>query len=170
MLAEIGILVAAVAAAVAAFVALWATKENRKAIKATLAAVQVQLLLDLLREFSNDAMLESLQTLKNWKREYKESYKSEFEERYKFKDISVIPLNRARQTVLRYFQRMLQLYEGGYLSEGFCNIICNMSGAEVLFEIVEPFEEIASHIETNQTYDKVIFDNLRRICRLKSNN
>lgn len=168
MLEEIGVFAAAVGAVVAALAALWTAKENRKATKATLVAAKVQLLVDLLREYSADAMSEALQTLKNWRRDYKESYKGEFENRYRTKDISVFPLNRARLTVFRYFQRILQLYEGGYLSKDFCIMILRMSDSEVLFDVVEPFDEIASKIEQTQTSNGSVFDNLRMIIRGKS--
>jgi hypothetical protein len=172
MLEDIGILIIAIVAVVAVFLAYWVVKQNRienkKAIKSVLAVSEGQLLLDMLREYSSDTMSEAVQTLKNWQKEYKESYKTEFAERYKTKDLSVIPLNRARQLVYGYFLRMLKLHEAGYISESFCSIICNSNGTDVLFEAVEPFEEIVAHIEPNKSYNKSTFDNLRRLCQQRS--
>jgi hypothetical protein len=168
MLTDIGVFAAAIGAVLAASAALWAAKENRKATKALLVASEVQLLLDLLREYSADSMSEAMQTLKNWRRDYRESYKDEFENRYRTKDISVFPPNRARLTVFRYFQRILQLYKSGYLSQGFCNVILKMGDSEVLFSVVEPFDEIASRIEQTQPNSKAVFDSLRMIINAKS--
>ena len=172
MLEDIGILIIAIVAIVAIFLAYFVVKQNRienkKAVKSFLMVSEGQLLLDLLREYSSDAMSEAVQTLKNWQKEYKEYYKTEFAERYKTKDLSVIPLNRARQLVYGYFLRMLKLQEAGYVSESFCSIICNSNGTDVLFEVLEPFEEIVAHIEPNKSYSKNTFDKLRRLCQLRS--
>ncbi len=165
MLEEIGVWVFAVASVLAAFLALWTVKEIRKTTKSALSVIEGQLLVDFLREYSSDAVQESLQTLRNWKRDNKNDYKSVFEDLFKHNDISVIPLNRARRTVFRFFQRMLQLYEGRYVSADFCRTICKMSETDVLFDIVEPFDEIVARNDPNHAYDGATFQKLRSICR-----
>lgn len=171
MLEDIGIIIIAVVAVIAVLLAYWVVKQNRienkKSMQSVLKLWESQLLLDMLREYSSDTMLEAVQTLKNWQKEYGASYKNEFAEHYRTKDLSIIPINRARQLVLSYFLRMLKLYSGGYVGESFCNIIINNYGTEVLFEVVEPFEEIVAQLDPNKAYDKDAFDNLRRLYQQK---
>lgn len=165
MLAEIGIAIAVCATVATALTAFWIAKKIRDSARIARKAVEAQLLVDVLREYSSDAMVNALQTLNNWREEYKEDYKTEFADRYRRKDISVMPINRARRVVFGYFQRVLQLYDGGYVSEGFCDVICQMSGTKTLFEVVEPFEEIVSTIDPNQPYNKNAYAKLRQICK-----
>lgn len=171
MLEDIGIIIIAIVAVIAVLLAYWVVRQNRienkKSMQSFLKLWESQLLLDLLREYSSDTMLEAVQTLKNWQKEYRDSYKNEFAERYRTKDLSIIPINRARQLVLSYFLRTLKLYNGGYVSESLCNIIINNYGTEVLFDVVEPFEEIVAQIDPNKSYDKDAFDNLRRLYQQK---
>ncbi|MCW4005868.1 MAG: hypothetical protein NWF04_04635 [Candidatus Bathyarchaeota archaeon] len=165
MLAEIGVVIAVVATVVTAVTVFWIGRKIKDVTQTARNAVEAQLLVDVLREYSADAMVNALQTLNNWVEEYKDAYIKEFGERYQRKDLSVMPINRARRVVLGYFQRVLQLYDGGYVSADFCNVICRMSGTKILFEVVEPFDEIASQIDPKQPHNKKVFDSLRIICK-----
>jgi len=168
MLLEIGIFIVAGSVLATAVIAFLATKEIKNATQATLKGIEAKLLIDLLGEYSSDEMTNAVQTLKNWKTENKEAYISEFEERYKMKDVSIFPVLRACRIVLRYFQRVLQLYEGGYVSGSFCNTIFGLSGTDVLFEIVEPFEVIAPLTESNKPIDIAVFDRFHKLCEKKT--
>ncbi len=173
MFEDIGILIIAVVAVLSVVLAYWVIRQtridNKKSRQLASKIAEGQLLLDMLREYSSDSMLEAIQTLRNWHKEYKELYKKEFSEKYRIKDLSVIPINRARYLVLNYFVRMLKLYNNQYVSEDFCNIICSSNDAEVLFQVVQPFEEIVSEIDQTKAYNKETFENLRKFFPKKDN-
>jgi hypothetical protein len=156
-------LAASVFTAVTAFAALWTAWEARKAVVKNQRTAEAHILSDFLKEYSSPIMLRSLRDLRRWKEKYRDGFAVEFEKLYKEENAAAIKLNRARREVSHYFQRALQLCRNNYVSKQFMEVICGYIATSILFDVVEPLEEIVSRIDVQQPYNKQSFDELRAV-------
>ena len=151
---------------ITATAALWTAWETRKTAIKTQETVEGQMLNDFLKDYSSDEMLKSLKMLKKWKKEHRNDFKELFETLYK--EEKAKELNIARRIVAHHFINAHTLYKRSYASRRFIETICQSSGIEILFEIVEPLDEVVAHVDVGQPYNKEIYDELRDISGYKS--
>jgi len=165
---DIGTLLTAVFTAVAAFAALLTVRENRKTAKATYMAVEAELLDGFLKDYSSIDMLNALLKLRDWKEKHKDGFAKQFEQLYRERNPEALEVTKARRTVLHFFQRILMLYNSGYVSKRFCSTLFNLRYIGLVFEVVEPLEEIVVRVDSKETYNRAIFDQLRELSGYKA--
>jgi|WetSurMetagenome_2_1015567.scaffolds.fasta_scaffold92366_2 hypothetical protein len=165
---DIGTLLTAIFTAVAALAALLTIRENRIAVKATYRAVEAELLGDFLKDYSSEEMLNALLRLRDWKEKYKIEFAKKFEQLYRVRSPEALEITKARRTVLHFFQRILMLYNGEYVSKQFCETLFKLRYISLVFEVVEPLEEIVVRVDSKETYNREIFDQLREISCYKA--
>ena len=129
--------------------------------RATKRATQAQLLLRFLEEYSNPKMSKALVQLRKWKATL-DLGTTTFEQFVKYKDswgVLEKRVNSARRQVKYYFVKALRLHQEGLITQQLLQVICNVDGIDLLYDVVEPLER-----ELNPDYEKEAFIQLREVC------
>lgn len=139
------------------------TYENYFRVKETSVAstnlAEGQLVNDFLKQYSDKSMLEALRVLDTWQKEQGIDFDEKWIQLLRQGDSKALEVDVARRKVSHYFQNALSLYEKGYASARFMEIICGHSGIDIFYKIVEPLERAQ-----DREYDKKPFAKLRQIC------
>lgn len=123
------------------------------------AALQAQLLFQFIKEYSEPQMCTALQTLINWKSQYRDKFDTEYIKRLKKGEEKALEVHYARRQVSSYFSRAFRLYKTCFIRKRILQEIGAVEGINIYYDIVEKLEQ-----KLNLEYDKKTFEQINKIC------
>lgn len=150
----VGVSISAFATACAA----WAAFESRRSATGARIAAEGHLVLELLKEYYDPEMSNSIRTLNKWSRSRGERFAEAWADAMEAGDPEALTVNASRRKVKGYFSKAVRLLNGGLVSEPAFKQMVYASGLNVYYDVVCPLEDIQNPRRrrvTEQTLKKV---------------
>jgi hypothetical protein len=139
---------------------------SRRSSQIAAKSAQAALYLRFQQEYATDKMLDDLNELRDWQQEYPLDFANRWGEQYfkKPKTDKACSLNKARRHVSHFFGAIADLYDRNYLSEPLARRLADLTGIDLMFDVVEPLEDQLGK-QIGKPYDKVPFDTLHGLTK-----
>ena len=133
----LGVLIAMVAA-VAAWKSASAASQAAQVTRDTSVA---QLMAGLMAEYSSEKMLGAMITLRRFQSEHGIEFAAKFRQKRQSDYDTVAFVDKARRRVSHYFQRVVEIYDLGFLNRSSLERLATKGQIEFFLEVIEPLEE-----------------------------
>jgi hypothetical protein len=138
--------VSAIAAVLATLLAAWATMETRRGVAETAKATRAGVLLQVLTEYAEPEMLNSMKALREWREDDPQNFAEKFQrvlikrEKNGEEAAVVQKLDEDRRRVGSFFNKLRVLADGGIIDERFVSATWSSGTYTYIMQVLLPLE------------------------------